>query len=157
MARREGDCGVKMSLPLTIRPVRKRLVDLTRDTVSLDAPMEGRKGRAGRSWHEIHGDPTTPEDLLLAAERAGEELQRLNAERERRVAAQRIRRAEPKRAYSVQEVARRWSVNTKTVYLAIREGHLRSFRVGRLLRVSLSEILRVEQVGRRRTAGARAS
>ena len=48
------------------------------------------------------------------------------------------------RAYTVAQLAERWSCSDGTIYGLIRSGDLRSFRIGTLIRVSADEVERVE-------------
>lgn len=48
---------------------------------------------------------------------------------------------------SVPEVARRWSVSERMVWLAIQEGRLQKVKLGRATRIPMSEVERVAREG----------
>lgn len=47
---------------------------------------------------------------------------------------------ERKTMMTVEEVAERWGVNTRTIYAAIAKGQVKAMRVGRLVRISRSHV-----------------
>ena len=49
--------------------------------------------------------------------------------------------------YTPQELAERWSCNPHTVYNLINAGELKTFRVGRQIRVTAEEVRRYEGGG----------
>jgi excisionase family DNA binding protein len=55
---------------------------------------------------------------------------------------------EDDRVLTVVELAKRWKVNRKTIYVEIHEGRLPVLRLGRVIRVALKTIEECETQGR---------
>jgi excisionase family DNA binding protein len=59
-----------------------------------------------------------------------------------------------KGALTIAETARELGITTKTLYLAIKTGDIRAFRIGRVWRVPIEEVTRVKSGAEIRTLGA---